>query len=94
MYTSELLCEGLKACSAGREGSSSESRMFLVKMAVPLYLYPIPLGPIVFYVSTNVSAASVEVVTQVAWRLIHFLLVITVVTPAYLKAWRAPVDSR
>jgi cell division protein FtsW (lipid II flippase) len=65
--------------------------MFLVETVVPLHLCPIPLGHVVFYVATNVSAAGVEVVTQVVWWLIHFLLVITVVALASLRAWRASI---
>jgi hypothetical protein len=65
--------------------------MFLVETAVPLHLCAIPLGHVIFYVAMNISAAGVEVVTQVMWRMIHFLLVITVVALASLRAWRASI---
>jgi hypothetical protein len=91
MYSSEPLYEGLKACSAGLEGSGSESHMFLVEMVASLHLCLIPLGPVVFYATMNVSAAGVEVITQVVWQLVHFLLIITVTAPASLRAWRASI---
>jgi hypothetical protein len=91
MYSSEPLYEGPKACSAGREGSDNEFHMFLIKTATSIHLRPISLGPVVFHATTNVSASSVEVVTQVAWRLVHFLLIITVTALASLRAWRASI---
>jgi hypothetical protein len=86
MYSSEPLYEGQKACSGGRMGSGNECHMLLVETAASIHLRPIPLGLIVFNVATNVSVPSIEVVTQVAWWLVHFLLIITVTAPASLRA--------
>jgi hypothetical protein len=59
----EPLYEGPKAGSAGRKGSGSKCHMFLIEMAVSLYLHPILLRPVVFNATTNVSATDVKVVT-------------------------------
>jgi hypothetical protein len=55
-------------------------------MAASLHLHLIPLGPTVFYATANIIAIGFEVVTQVAWRLVHFLLIIAVTVPASLRA--------
>jgi hypothetical protein len=65
--------------------------MFLVKMAASLHLRSILLGPVVFNATTNVNATGIEMLTQVVWWLVHFLLIITVVAPASLRAWRESI---
>jgi hypothetical protein len=94
MYSSEPLYEGLKAYSAGREGSGSESHMFIIETVASLHLCLILLKPVVFYATMNVSAVGVEVITQVTWLLVHFLLIITVAASASLRAWRASIVAR
>jgi hypothetical protein len=65
--------------------------MFLIKMVAYLHPCLILLKPIVFNATTNVSATGIEVLTQVMWWLVHFLLIITVVAPASLRAWRESI---
>jgi hypothetical protein len=65
--------------------------MFLIKTAASPHLRPILLRPVVFNATTNVSTTGIEVLTQVVWRLVHFLLIIMVVASASLRAWRESI---
>jgi hypothetical protein len=91
MYNSEPLYEGLKACSAGQEGSGNKSHVFLVETAASLHLRPISLRPVVFYTTMNVSTVGIEVVMKAMWQLVHFLLIIMIIAPASMRAWRASI---